>query len=165
MKSLRQNRDRAMVVGAAVVVAGLLIVCRMTPGCPLAIWSEQRSQPPTGLSGDQVMSNPMQSGGRVLHAGRDDFAQTVLQSEVPVLVDFYADWCGPCQRLAPTLDELAHEMLGAKIVKVNVDESPELAMQYGVSSIPALAVFKDGRITAQHIGLASKDQLKALLRR
>ncbi|HUT89470.1 MAG TPA: thioredoxin [Thermoguttaceae bacterium] len=104
------------------------------------------------------------STGRVLHAGLESFEQIVLQSEVPVLVDFYADWCRPCQLLAPTLEELAREMPDAKIVKVNVDESPELAGHFGINSIPALMVFKDGNLVASRLGLVDKASLKQLLR-
>lgn len=102
---------------------------------------------------------------RVQHADAGDFDRQVLRSEVPVLVDFYADWCGPCRALAPVLDELARETPNAKIVKVNVDDNPELALQYRVDSIPRLIVFKDGRPVAQHSGLASKGYLKSLLAR
>jgi thioredoxin 1 len=101
--------------------------------------------------------------GKVEYAGTESFSREVLESDIPTLVDFYADWCGPCRALSPTLDELARETPGAKIVKVNVDENPELAARYDVTSIPSLAVFKDGQVTARHLGLASKAQLKALL--
>jgi thioredoxin 1 len=100
---------------------------------------------------------------QVQHANDANFRNMVLKSEVPVLVDFYADWCGPCQRLAPLLEELAAETPGARIVKVNVDHSPALAAAYGVDSIPSLKVFKNGTITDQLVGLASKNQLRALL--
>jgi thioredoxin 1 len=99
----------------------------------------------------------------IVYADEKTFRKEVLQSEVPVLVDFYADWCGPCRALGPVLEELARETPDAKIVKVNVDNSPQLAGQYGVSSIPNLIVFKDGRVASQQAGLASKQQLKALL--
>ena len=102
---------------------------------------------------------------KVEFASNESFTRQVLDSEVPTLVDFYAEWCGPCRALSPTLEELARETTDAKIVKVNVDENPELAARYGVSSIPSLAVFKDGQVTAQHMGLASKAELKALLSR
>ncbi|MGO8753321.1 MAG: thioredoxin [Thermoguttaceae bacterium] len=94
---------------------------------------------------------------------RTQFFTMVLKSNVPVLVDFYADWCGPCQRLAPVLEELARETPGAKIVKVNVDQSPSLASEYGVDSIPSLRVFRNGVVTNQLVGLASKSQLRSLL--
>jgi thioredoxin 1 len=103
------------------------------------------------------------AGGRVAHATSHDFDQLVLQSEVPVLVDFYADWCGPCKRLAPSLDELAQEMPNARIVKVNVEENPGLARRYQVGPIPALRVFRNGEVTASHKGFASKDKLRSLL--
>ena len=101
----------------------------------------------------------------VSHADVKSFDKTVLKSNVPVLVDFYADWCGPCKMLAPVLDELARETTTAKFVKVNIDRSPELAGSFGVNSIPTLLVFKEGKVVAQHVGLASKDSLKRLLTR
>lgn len=100
---------------------------------------------------------------QVEHADEQSFQQLVLSSEVPVLVDFYADWCFPCRMLAPALEELARETPNAKVVKINVDENPLLASRYGISSIPAVMVFKDGQVTAQHLGLAGKDQLKEML--
>lgn len=102
---------------------------------------------------------------RVLHIDESNFKSTVLESDVPVLVDFYADWCGPCRRLGPVLDELATETPNVRIVKVNVDHAPRLAMQYGVEAIPAIRVFKGGKVTGQLVGLASKTQLSAMLTR
>ena len=102
---------------------------------------------------------------QVQHANDTNFHTVVLKSDVPVLVDFYADWCGPCQRLAPILEELAAETPSARIVKVNVDNSPGLAAEYGVDSIPSLKVFKNGTVTDQLVGLASKNQLRTLLTR
>ena len=102
---------------------------------------------------------------QVLHAEEANFRDMVLNSEVPVLVDFYADWCGPCQRLTPVLEELARENPGVKIVKVNVDHASGLAAEYGVDSIPSLKVFKNGTVTDELVGLASKSQLRALLGR
>jgi thioredoxin 1 len=81
------------------------------------------------------------------------------------LVDFYADWCGPCRALSPTLDEIARETPGVRVVKVNIDRSPELAARYQVSSIPALRVFQQGKVTATHVGLATKERLQSLLSR
>ncbi len=100
---------------------------------------------------------------KVLHANESNFPSLVLQSQVPVLVDFYADWCGPCQRIAPVLEQLAVELPHAKIVKVNVDHNPNLASKYGVDSIPNLILFKNGKAVDQLVGLASKSQLKSLL--
>ncbi|MGO9112945.1 MAG: thioredoxin [Thermoguttaceae bacterium] len=102
---------------------------------------------------------------QVWHANEANFDSLVLKSDVPVLVDFYADWCGPCRSLGPVLEELASETPGARIVKVNVDDSPNLATEYGVDSIPSLRVFKSGSVTEQLVGLASKDELKAMVSR
>ena len=102
---------------------------------------------------------------QVHHADEGNFHDLVLKSELPVLVDFYADWCGPCQRLAPILEELASETPEARIVKVNVDENPRLASEYRISSIPSLKVFKNGAVVEQVAGLASKRQLRSMLER
>ncbi len=107
----------------------------------------------------------LRSGSHVEHIGEKDFQEKVLDSEGPVLVDFYADWCGPCRMLVPLLEELASQDSNAKIVKVNVDSSPELAARYRVSSIPSLKVFKGGKVVAHHVGLADKRKLESMLAR
>ncbi len=101
--------------------------------------------------------------GTVRHIGTGDFEQQVLNSDVPVLVDFYADWCGPCKKLSPTLDRIASETPGAKVVKVNIDDSPRIAKKYGVSSIPTVMVFKNGSAVARNTGLASQTKLMQML--
>jgi thioredoxin 1 len=93
-----------------------------------------------------------------------NFATEVLQSKVPVLVDFWAEWCGPCKMLAPLLDELAGEMAGkVKIAKVDVDANQDLAAQYRITGIPTLLVFKNGQVAEQMVGLRGKRDLKASL--
>lgn len=103
--------------------------------------------------------------GTIQHVSEADFEQQVLGSSVPVLVDFYAQWCGPCQRLAPALEELAAETVNAKIVKVDIDQNPALADRYGIRTIPNLLVFKDGQVAAQEVGFVDKERLKAMLGR
>ena len=93
-----------------------------------------------------------------------NFSDEVLKSTEPVLVDFWAEWCGPCKMIAPVLDELASEYDGRiKIGKVNIDEDQALATQYGVRAIPTLLIFKDGQVAEQLVGMRSKRDLKSSL--
>lgn len=100
----------------------------------------------------------------VLTCDNKNFHEVVLQSEIPVLVDFYADWCGPCKMMSPILEELSQEFEGkVKIVKINVDNNPELSSEYGVMSIPNMIIFENGKQKENIVGARSKqDIIKSL---
>lgn len=98
-----------------------------------------------------------------MHITMENFDQEVMKSDKPVLLDFWASWCGPCQMLAPTIEEIADERTDIKVGKVNVDEQAELASQFRVMSIPTLVVIKDGKIINQAMGVRPKSQILEML--
>ena len=98
-----------------------------------------------------------------ISVNRNNFNQEVLNSDKPVLMEFWAPWCGPCRMVAPLVEEIAKERSDIKVVKINVDEEQELAMQFGVMSIPTLVVMKNGKIVNQVTGARPKAQILAML--
>ena len=99
----------------------------------------------------------------VIKINKENFASEVLNSNKPVLLDFYADWCGPCRMVGPIVSEIANERSDVKVGKINVEEQPELAAQFQVMSIPLLAVIKNGKLENQVVGYRSKEQIEAML--
>ena len=94
----------------------------------------------------------------------DSFSNEVLNSELPVLVDFWAEWCGPCKMLTPTIESIAEDYQGkSDIVKINVDEAPGIATKFGIRSIPSILLFKNGEVIEQRVGAVSKEELTSLL--
>lgn len=100
----------------------------------------------------------------VIKVNKENFEAEVLKAEGTVLVDFFAEWCGPCKMLSPVIDEIANEQTALKVCKVNVDNEPELASKYGVMSIPTLVVIKNGEEVNKSVGLVSKEEILALVK-
>jgi thioredoxin 1 len=101
---------------------------------------------------------------KIVHVTDDNFESEVLQSAHPVLVDYWAEWCGPCKMIAPVLDEIAAEYEGrVKIAKLNIDDNPNTPPRYGIRGIPTLMLFKDGEVEATKVGAVSKSQLTAFI--
>ena len=100
----------------------------------------------------------------IVHISDESFEEEVLQSERPVLIDYWAEWCGPCKMIAPVLDEIATEYSDRlKVVKLNIDDNPQTPPKYGIRGIPTLMVFKNGKVEATKVGSVSKAQLTAFL--
>ena len=100
----------------------------------------------------------------IVHISDESFEEEVLQSERPVLIDYWAEWCGPCKMIAPVLDEIATEYSDRlKVVKLNIDDNPQTPPKYGIRGIPSLMIFKNGEVEATKVGAVSKAQLTAFL--
>ena len=100
----------------------------------------------------------------VLHLTSDNFEREVLKSDIPVMIDFWANWCMPCKMMSPIVDEIAKEMEGkVKVAKVNIDEEQALTLKYGITSIPTFVVIKNGNVVNQSIGMQDKQELLKLL--
>ena len=157
-----KNTSVLVSLGALIVIVGISLGAISDSG-----WGPIPAEVQNGTetAEETYIDTATERRGRVYHADEANFAEVVLSSDVPILVSFYADWCGPCRMLEPVLEELAGEAKGARIVKVNVDDSPELTARYKITSIPSLRVFEDGEVVDEHQGLASKAELKKMMDR
>src|SRR5438477_3526 len=123
-----------------------------------------RVHPRTLLQGEDPDPRGAKVAEKILHITDDTFEQEVLQSETPVLVDYWAEWCGPCKMIAPALEHIATEYAGRlKVVKLNIDENPATPPKYNVRGIPTLMLFKNGSLEAQKVGAIPRTQLVAFI--
>lgn len=113
---------------------------------------------------DTTDSNEEENDMEIISVSKDNFEKEVLESDKKVLIDFYADWCGPCKMLSPIVAEFAKENESIKVVKINIDENEELAIKYGVTSIPTLVVVENGETKDMSIGLISKSEIEELVK-
>jgi thioredoxin 1 len=133
---------------------GLVYDARIPPpSCPLI----SPGRAPTSI-------NEARMSEKIIHITDDTFEQEVLQSQTPVLVDYWAEWCGPCKMIAPALDQIAAEYQGKlKVAKLNIDENQSTPPKYGIRGIPTLMLFKNGNVEATKVGAVSKTQLAAFI--
>lgn len=165
MKHNIRKQTRLMLwLSALIVVVGISLGAASDPG-PAPPPFEKQEDTDTHDAAQTDMPAATEQRGKVHHADEANFAELVPNSDAPVLVAFYADWCGPCRMIAPVLEKLAEETTDARIVKVNVDQNPQLAARYGIHSIPSLLIFEKSRVTGRHVGVVSKAQLQAWLSR
>jgi thioredoxin 1 len=143
-----------------IVLVGGLAFYGMTRGSGSCPFSPSRPAPVESVAMSSATAN---TGATLVHADDNSFDATVLQAKGPVLVDFYADWCGPCQKLGPVLERVSEDLTDGIIVKVNVDHSPQIASRYNVQSIPTLLVFADGQIVDKAMGLQSEQEIRQLM--
>lgn len=158
------KKRRSLLALGATGLASLLLGLGLLPSRP-SLGDPITDSSATSERGEKNMSAVKKMAGKVTHVDADGFTKVILESKTPVLVDFYADWCRPCQMLTPVLEDLARENKDVRVIKVNIDDSPELADEFGIRSIPSLLVFHDRRLVGQHHGLADKAALRRLLRR
>ncbi|GEM_PF-230549 len=154
------------------LILAVLTVSLLFTGCELLIFSKKAENRPAALTPEITVDSPADdsgpSGEEIL---REEIIITnknfdeVVASDIPIIVDFWATWCGPCMKLAPTLEELAAESDGSyRIGKIDIDEFPDLAERFGISAIPTLIVFKNGREIRRSVGLISKSEVLDLLK-
>jgi thioredoxin 1 len=144
-------------IAGALSRPGVLNPPPANPAGPCSGDSVSPKDDPNCTGGKQIVSNE-------INTSDDSFEDDVLKSDLPVLVDYWAEWCGPCKMIAPVLDEMAGEYDGKlKIVKLNIDENPKTPPKYGIRGIPTLMLFKNGSVEAQKVGAMSKSQLTAFI--
>ncbi len=159
-------KDKLLIIILVIVFAGLLIVSN--------IFLQKEESKKINKNGNNIvednstkLNNNVEEenmSGNVLEITSENFEKEVLQSDKKVLIDFYADWCGPCKMLSPIIEEVSGEETNVKFVKLNIDEAEDIAIEYQVMSIPTLVVIENGKEVNRSVGLIDKEQVKDLIK-
>ena len=149
--------------GLFLIIIGIIMICQVIFN--KLETKEDENIIKENIINQNVLIEEQEEGGNIMNITSKNFENEVLNSDVPVLVDFWASWCGPCKMMSPVVEEIAKEMEGkAKVCKINVDEEQELAMKYSIMSIPTFLVFKDGKVTNSTLGVQDKQKIIELLK-
>ena len=157
-------KDKLSTIILLIIFIGLLIWCsNFVNQENLNVQIQEETQNVNNQNIENYENNEEELSMEIISISNENFENEVLKSEKIVLVDFYADWCGPCKMLSPIVEQIAKEHEDIKVVKVNVDDNQELAVQYGVVSIPTLVVIKDGLEKTRTVGVASQSEIEKMI--
>ena len=157
---MSSNKQSNWATPIMIILVGGLAFYSMTrgPSCP----ANTSRTPPVANTAPTTVT---QGYGTLVHADDSNFDQIVLQAKGPVLVDFYADWCRPCQQLAPELERVAADLTEGRVVKVDADRNPRIVAEYNIAALPTLLVFVDGQVVERAMGFHDEKELRRLLQR
>lgn len=159
-------KDKLSTIVLAGIFIALLFLCSVLlnkPNNNVNINTQQANIQNETLESDSLENYEEESNMEILSVSSENFESEVLKSEKPVLIDFYADWCGPCKMVSPIVEQIAKEHEDVKVVKVNIDDNQDLAVKYGVTAIPTLIVIKNGEEINRTVGVASQSEIETMI--